>query len=166
MGNKSSSLGFPLGERLPTEQDQWRRRYKRAPGLGTASWLSRGVLWFDFSSEPVFWNCRLCIFIDILSVPCQCFLAGISKGSFGVSGVTPRSTPAVPGKKEDSPEKALDPAVPTQNHPLEKSCFPRGLSGDVRDTYLISSLQWPFSEFPLCVSTGLSWFCKLNGDMG
>lgn len=82
---------------------------------------------------------KLLVLIDFLSVPCLCFLAGISKSNFGASGVIP----AVPGKKEDSPEKAPDSTTLTLNDPLEKPYFPHGPSGDAGDIYLISNLKWP-----------------------
>lgn len=150
----------------PVKEEIQRAHQSSQLALGAALWVNRGVLWFDFSSEIVFWNCWPSVLIHHLSFPCLCFLVGISKGSFEASEVTPPSLPTVPRKKEDSPEKAPDPTVPTLNHPLEESCFPHGLSEDLRDIYLIISLQWPFWEFPLCVSTFLPWFCKLSRNHG
>lgn len=70
----------------------------------------------------------------------------ISKSSLRASGVIP----AVPGKKENSPEKAPDSTTLILNHPLEKSYFPYGLSGDVR-TFISLAVYSGLSECFPCV---------------
>lgn len=168
MGNTYSCLEFPLGECLLTEQDQLRRyrenTWSSQLALGTASGLSKGVLWFDFSSELVFWNCQPCVLIFLLSFSCLYFLAGISKGSFESSKVMLPSYS--PQEERQFSRGSTRPYCTQSESPFGEVCFPHRLPGDLRDIYLIRSLQWPFWDFPFCVPIFLSWICKLNRNCG
>lgn len=79
----------------PVKEEIRREHWSAQTALGTALWLSWVLLWFDFSSELMFWNDCPCVLIDLVSVTCLCFLVGISKGSFG----SLCSVPTVPVKK-------------------------------------------------------------------